>query len=99
VIYKKKVTEKEIIWASSFDYIDEFFTIFYRGSWLISMEDFGLIINYGLIQNLEQFFLLWDCLFIYAGIAGIIADRWMNAEKLYGIFHICGGMYFFSCHR
>src|SRR5512133_598027 len=24
-------------------------------------------------------------------IAGIIADRWVNAEKLYGIFHIIGG--------
>ena len=25
-------------------------------------------------------------------IAGIIADRWVNAEKLYGIFHIIGGI-------
>jgi NHS family xanthosine MFS transporter len=25
-------------------------------------------------------------------IAGIIADRWVNAEKLYGIFHILGGI-------
>lgn len=24
--------------------------------------------------------------------AGIIADRWINAEKLYGIFHILGGI-------
>lgn len=25
-------------------------------------------------------------------IAGIIADKWINAEKLYGIFHFAGGM-------
>ena len=25
-------------------------------------------------------------------IAGIIADRWINAEKLYGIFHIAGAI-------
>jgi len=28
-------------------------------------------------------------------IAGIIADRWINAEKLYGIFHICGAIMLF----
>ncbi|HOW32704.1 MAG TPA: MFS transporter, partial [Bacteroidales bacterium] len=27
-------------------------------------------------------------------IAGIIADRWINAEKLYGIFHICAAVIF-----
>ena len=29
-------------------------------------------------------------------IAGIIADRWINAEKLYGFFHICGGVVLFT---
>ncbi len=28
-------------------------------------------------------------------IAGIIADRWVNAEKLYGIFHIAGAVLLF----
>jgi len=28
-------------------------------------------------------------------IAGIIADRWINAERLYGIFHILGGVMLF----
>lgn len=28
-------------------------------------------------------------------IAGIIADRWMNAEKLYGIFHLCAAAVLF----
>lgn len=27
-------------------------------------------------------------------IAGIIADRWINAERLYGIFHICAAIIF-----
>ena len=29
-------------------------------------------------------------------IAGIIADRWVNAEKLYAIFHICGAIMLFT---
>ena len=32
-------------------------------------------------------------------IAGIIADRWINAEKLYGIFHILGGIVLFLVPR
>lgn len=28
-------------------------------------------------------------------IAGIIADRWINAEKLYGFFHLCGAVLLF----
>jgi MFS transporter, NHS family, xanthosine permease len=28
-------------------------------------------------------------------IAGIIADRWVNAERLYGIFHLCGAVMLF----
>jgi hypothetical protein len=30
-----------------------------------------------------------NCLFIFATLTGIIADRWLNAEKLYGILHMC----------
>jgi NHS family xanthosine MFS transporter len=29
-------------------------------------------------------------------IAGIIADKWVNAEKLYGIFQICGAIVLFT---
>lgn len=25
-------------------------------------------------------------------ITGIIADKWINAEKLYGVLHILGGL-------
>jgi NHS family xanthosine MFS transporter len=28
-------------------------------------------------------------------IAGIIADRWINAERLYGLFHLCGAVILF----
>ena len=28
-------------------------------------------------------------------LAGIIADKWLNAEKLYGILHICYGLVLF----
>jgi NHS family xanthosine MFS transporter len=29
-------------------------------------------------------------------LAGIIADKWVNAEKLYGIFHLCGAIVLFT---
>jgi NHS family xanthosine MFS transporter len=29
-------------------------------------------------------------------LAGIIADKWINAEKLYGILHICGAIVLFT---
>jgi len=31
-------------------------------------------------------------------IAGIIADRWINAERLYGLFHLCGAVILFFIH-
>jgi hypothetical protein len=49
--------------------------------------------NIGALMNLEPSFLLWEfhpylCLLL----TGIIADKWINAEKLYGILHILGGL-------
>lgn len=32
-------------------------------------------------------------------IAGIVADRWVNAEKLYGIFHLCAAVVLFMVPR
>jgi NHS family xanthosine MFS transporter len=31
---------------------------------------------------------------IMPALTGIIADRWINAEKLYGILHILSGLLF-----
>lgn len=70
-----------------------FFQFFVWGAWLLTIgaywfqtkqwsgTEFGAIFS---TMGIASLFM--------PAIAGIIADRWINAEKLYGIFHICGGM-------
>jgi NHS family xanthosine MFS transporter len=73
--------------------IMSFLQFFVWGAWLITVANYW----FGTKQ--------WDgtqfgAIFSTMGIAsifmptlcGIIADRWMNAEKLYGILHILGGL-------
>lgn len=73
--------------------IMSFLQFFVWGAWLITVANYW----FGTKQ--------WDgtqfgAIFSTMGIAsifmptlcGIIADRWMNAEKLYGILHILGGI-------
>ncbi len=74
-----------------------FLQFFIWGSWLITIgaywfqtkqwsgTEFGAIFS---TMGIASLFM--------PSIAGIIADRWMNAEKLYGIFHICGGIVLFT---
>lgn len=73
-----------------------FLQFFVWGSWLLTIgaywfqtkqwsgTDFGAIFS---TMGIASLFM--------PAIAGIIADRWMNAEKLYGIFHIMGGIVLF----
>lgn len=73
-----------------------FLQFFIWGSWLISIgrfwfdykgwssSDFGIIFS---TMGIASLFM--------PAIAGIIADRWINAEKLYGVFHICGAIVLF----
>lgn len=73
-----------------------FLQFFIWGSWLLTIgaywfqnkgwsgTDFGAIFS---TMGIASLFM--------PAIAGIIADRWMNAEKLYGIFHIIGGIMLF----
>lgn len=76
--------------------IMSFFQFFVWGAWLITIANYW----FGTKQ--------WDgaqfgAIFSTMGIAsifmptvcGIIADRWINAEKLYGILHILGGLTLF----
>lgn len=73
-----------------------FFQFFIWGAWLITVANYWFGTKH------------WDgaqfgAIFSTMGIAsvfmptlcGIIADRWMNAEKLYGILHILGGLTLF----
>jgi NHS family xanthosine MFS transporter len=42
----------------------------------------------GVVLNLERFFsTLGIASIIMPALIGIVADRWINAEKLYGILH------------
>ncbi|HOY30403.1 MAG TPA: nucleoside permease [Bacteroidales bacterium] len=73
-----------------------FLQFFIWGSWLISIgrfwfdykgwssTEFGIIFS---TMGIASLFM--------PAIAGIIADRWVNAERLYGLFHICGAIILF----
>ena len=73
--------------------IMNFLQFFIWGSWLLTIgaywfqnknwsgTEFGAIFS---TMGLASLFM--------PAIAGIIADRWVNAERLYGIFHICGAV-------
>jgi len=73
--------------------IMNFLQFFIWGSWLLTIgaywfqnknwsgTDFGAIFS---TMGLASLFM--------PAIAGIIADKWVNAEKLYGIFHIAGAV-------
>ena len=77
--------------------IMNFLQFFIWGSWLITIggywfqnkgwsgTDFGAIFS---TMGIASLFM--------PAIAGIIADRWVNAEKLLGLFHIAGAIALFS---
>ncbi len=73
-----------------------FFQFFIWGSWLITIgaywfqhkqwsgAEFGAIFS---TMGISSLFM--------PAIAGIIADRWLSAQKLYGIFHLAGAVMLF----
>lgn len=73
-----------------------FLQFFIWGSWLLTIgawwfqtrhwsgSEFGAIFS---TMGIASLFM--------PAIAGIIADRWINAEKLYGIFHLAGAVILF----
>jgi len=74
-----------------------FLQFFIWGAWLITVGGYWF-------QNKQWTGTEFGAIFSTMGIAslfmpaiaGIIADRWINAEKLLGIFHIFGAMVLFS---
>ena len=65
--------------------IMSFFQFFVWGAWLITVGNYW----FGTKQwSGEQF----GAIFSTLGVTGIIADKWINAEKLYGVLHILGGL-------
>lgn len=70
-----------------------FLQFFVWGAWLITVGNYW----FGTKQwSGEQFGAIFSTLglssIIMPAITGIIADKWINAEKLYGVLHILGGL-------
>jgi NHS family xanthosine MFS transporter len=70
-----------------------FLQFFVWGAWLITVGNYW----FGTKQwSGEQFGAIFSTLglssIIMPAITGIIADKWINAEKLYGVLHILGGI-------
>jgi len=73
-----------------------FFQFFVWGAWLITIATYFFSNNMGTGSQFGAIFstLAISSIFMPA-ITGIIADKWMNAEKLYGILQILYGLVLF----
>ncbi len=77
-----------------------FLQFFVWGAWLITIATYFFSSDLAKVENPGAKFgaifstLALASLFMPA-ITGIIADKWMNAEKLYGLLHICYGLVLF----
>jgi NHS family xanthosine MFS transporter len=73
-----------------------FLQFFVWGSWLITIGVYWFNFKKWSGESFGDIFMTMGISSIFMpAIAGIIADRWLNAEKLYGIFHILGGLVLF----
>ena len=77
-----------------------FFQFFVWGAWLITISTYYFTSPMGAGMDAGQKFgAIFSTLAIASifmpAITGIIADKWMNAEKLYGILHILYGLILF----
>ncbi len=73
-----------------------FLQFFVWGAWLTTLGTYG----FGVKQwSGEQFGAVFSTLGIASifmpALVGMIADKWINAEKLYGMLHICYGIMLF----
>lgn len=73
-----------------------FLQFFVWGAWLITIATYFFTNNMG---SGSQFGAIFSTLalssLIMPALTGIIADKWMNAEKLYGLLHILYGLVLF----
>lgn len=73
-----------------------FLQFFVWGAWLITIGNYWFATKH---WSGAQFGAIFTTLgfsaIIMPAITGIIADKWMNAEKLYGILHLAGGLILF----
>lgn len=74
-----------------------FVQFFIWGSWLTTVADYCSKTRHWSFTEFGAIFSTMGISAIFTPtIAGIIADRYINAEKLYGILHILGGIALFS---
>jgi NHS family xanthosine MFS transporter len=71
-----------------------FLQFFVWGAWLITVGNYWFW-HKRLVLNLGGIFNSGIASIIMPALTGIIADRWINAEKLYGILHILSGFAIF----
>ncbi len=74
-----------------------FLQFFIWGSWLITIGAYWFQTKHWSGTQFGAIFSTMGIASLFMpSIAGIIADRWVNAEKLYGIFQICGAIVLFT---
>src|SRR5580698_6973478 len=73
-----------------------FMQFFIWGAWLLTIGHYWFDNKLG---SATQFTAIFSTMGISAifmpALTGIIADRYINAEKIYGIMHICGAIVLF----
>ena len=70
-----------------------FLQFFVWGAWLTTLANYGFSVKKWSGQEFGIVFMTLGISSIFMpAIIGMIADRWMNAEKLYGLLHICYGI-------
>ena len=76
----------------------QFFEFFIWGAWLISIGSY--MGSMGMGDKIGPLFAtLGIASFIMPTIAGIIADRWLNTERLLGILHLLGACFLFMASK
>ena len=76
--------------------IMNFLQFFIWGSWLISLGGYmGRELHFEGGQIGAIFATMGISSLFMPGIVGIIADKWMNAERLYGLCHLLGAAFLF----
>ena len=74
-----------------------FLQFFVWGAWLITIGAYWFQTKHWSGTQFGAIFSTMGIASLFMpSIAGIIADKWINAEKLYGIFHICGAITLFT---
>lgn len=69
-----------------------FFQFFVWGAWLVTIANYWFATrqwsgaDFGIVFSTMGFSSIFT-----PALAGMIADRWVNAERLYGVLHILGG--------